>query len=420
MVRVIKSSKSFTATADGDAIVISTTPVLKDNTTVRTARSNMIFGDFSFGVDECYCGPVIVDTYDESNLLTLANRRSTDTLEPGEDNLKGMTRCIGWGVEVVDVTAELYKQGTCTVCQYPACQRSDDVGFKLAQTFSVEHGRQKSDVLKKGSPQVVAYLDTPIMVRPINSHPTSVANAMLYEGSRQWEAKAGAYTVIPFSTEENPPRYPEYTVPMFYMDGATPEKYGLNDNNVFLGQPDLPGGGGACYVWGPTKYAPVHCKCIIMSGLNAKSTFQVNAIWYLETFPDTSETSLISLARPSACFDPVALKMISCAMQELPVAVPVADNSAGDWFLDVMESVLPTVGTAIGGFLGGPAGAAAGGALGRGGSALITAARIPKQVAPPNSRGPPKRTSVRPVPSKKAKQQQVINRIKQDAKMLSK
>jgi hypothetical protein len=385
LIRAVKCSATVKATVEGGAIVVQTWPLLSTSTTARcSSRNNNVIGDVEDSAStNVQLGGCTVTMYNATGTFTTASKTGFAALGPddqqgepaaGESFLGAKTRLIGMGVEVHDVTAEIYKQGTCTVVQIPQSQRQDQVFVKNTQIDGV------------------TYASTAFAGRDVCHHPTTLADAMLFEGTRQWEAKDGAYVVVPFSTESNPPTEVEYCNPVLNISPREQEKlYTENTGDVniplWITQPD-----DSHFVWFPNRWAPVHSKVIYLTGLNVNAAFQINVVYYLETFPDASTIGLITLARPSACYDPLALKMISCAMQELPVGVPVDENWLGDWFLDVVETVAPIAGELIGGFFGGPGGAVAGGAVGTALSQTAKKARGNQQIAPPASFAPvPKR-----------------------------
>lgn len=242
---------------------------------------------------------------------------------------KGMGRVIGIGFEVVDTTADLYKQGSLV------CYRQDETpkDSHLFCGFDVTAGSGVSEYDLVG---------TLIRMPPVNT-----AQAMLFPGSRQWAAREGAYVTGVFHSNENPPFGAGYNCPIL-MDVDEDETMSANPaNTTVLHIPEsktslLVARGGLNYSKGatpPCKLYPYHQSGIILSGLNPQSTFSVTMNVYYESFPNISEQEILVLATPSAEFDSNALNIYSHALSLMPVGVMVKENPFGEWFTDLVDTV---------------------------------------------------------------------------------
>jgi hypothetical protein len=375
VIRTVKSSLTVASAGEGSSIVIQTWPVLDPVTYNLATRSNNVVSAITPGAStDAFTAPVVVERFLGGD-FQIASRVDTADISPENSFFDSNTRLIGMGVEVHDVSAEIYKQGTLTVTQFPQSQKMDNTINIAAITVSgVGHGT------------------TTLATRQVNRHTTSLEAAMLFEGTRQWDCAQGCYAVVPFASSENPPVAPEYCQPL-YFPYPTTDQTGAANTLAFRLPANTANASTFPMQYNCHRWAPVHSKCIFLTGLNEKSTFTINTIMYLETFPDLSVagTPLVTLARPSCPYDGLALKMISCAMQDLPIAVPVADNNMGDWILDAIDILLPIAGSFLGGAIGGPAGAAMGGTAGKAITGAIASQRKPsQQPAPPSAyRAPP-------------------------------
>jgi hypothetical protein len=107
--------------------------------------------------------------------------------------------------------------------------------------------------------------------------------------------------------------------------------------------------------------APIALTGSIFSGLSPTSSLQLSVVWYYEDFP-SPVSDILTLAKPSCEYDPVALKMYTEVLNKLPVVVPANWNPAGEWFWDVVTAIrehAASVGTMIGGAPGAVIGKAA-------------------------------------------------------------
>lgn len=277
---------------------------------------------------------------------------------------QGSSRLIGMGLEVVNTTSDLNRQGQVTVWRQP--EANTPTQSFVAHPYGVDPNPSRFSVKQCRGP------------------PLDQSTAMLLSGSRQWKAADGSYQAATFMGEENPPMYAEYVMPMLDADPTsedlpTWDLAGIptitsNDNmgSVYLPTPviasylplpedDLDKGKrrstGApavpvnLAVAQATKIYPIHEFGAIYTGLSNSTTLTVTVNWYVESFPGPAERGLIVLATPSAEFDPIALELFSRCMGELPVGVPAGMNLMGDWFASVVETasdVLAPIATALG------------------------------------------------------------------------
>lgn len=181
---------------------------------------------------------------------------------------------------------------------------------------------------------------------PIRMPPVNKAQAMLLPGTRSWDFKEGAYVPVTFHSTVNKPFSVDYNAPVLYPHGTDDNMSPVNTTNI-----SVPNGtSNSISVTKNTvqyqKYStpgqhihPIHQTGVILTGLASGSTFSVILNMYYETFPSTAELEVLPLTTPSARFDPTALEMYSHAISLMPVAVKVADNSSGDWFMNLISQV---------------------------------------------------------------------------------
>jgi hypothetical protein len=230
------------------------------------------------------------------------------------DYLTGSTRLVAMGFEVVNTTSDLYRQGLVTVYRQP--QPPSDP-FALTVTGNVA---SNPSVTGTGVLQCDA--------------PTSVGTAMLLEGSRQWKAADGSYSVV---TRNNV---------------GCPCRQLSPDSIIYLDQEIVTGANNATVI-GPTIATGLgnlmdrhnlNTSGAYYSGLSLQTTLTLNVIFYVERFPSSFNPPLAVLTHPSASYDPVALEIYSRAMCGMPPGVPQWENGLGEWFRDVIDNIRPALG----------------------------------------------------------------------------
>lgn len=306
-------------------------------------------------------------------------------------NLTDPGRVIGVGLEVVNTTSDLNRQGTCTVWRQPQGRSTSSV-YTLPGT--TEHGF--------------------VSLSQNSLPPNTIANALLLAGSKQWKAAEGAYLVACFSGQDNPPRSAAYDSPVFLTTLDTDSRTPVNTTSM-LGPTPVQSGGtlGQPYIMAPSRTVPTHTMGVIFSGLSSTTTLTLNWNVYYESFPNPT-SDLVTLARPSCVYDPVALELLSRIMNTMPVGVPSEQNFDGEWFANIVNT-LSSFAPVLGSVLGGPAGAALGTAVGTAGKALGAYLAPPSGVAMTTSK-PTQSIKVvkRAVPTEQQIDKMVRDQIRRD------
>jgi len=354
VVRCVRQSMTFRSLADGDNVMIYTWPILNAAKTRYATRRNAVIDNVTDDVStNFYVGPVTVEHFTSTTNMTLSSGTFEWNSSLNADYLRDSCRILGMGVEVYDVTAEIYKQGTLTAFCVPQSTVEPE-------TFVVKNAGGPPTPMTKTGVGMTPVLPCGVDVIPLKRFPNDLGTIMQLEGTKQWDCSQGCYTVVPFHGRDNFSGQPIYCTPGIYRDqeGAERVDY-LNTSPLNIGPWAEPLVANDFPVFLANKFAPMHSKGILLSGLNQHSTFTINVIYYLESFPAPDNVSLITLARPSAALDEVALEMISVATQRLPIAVPVDWNGLGDWFAEAVAEIAPYLGAAATGLGFAPGAAAA-------------------------------------------------------------
>lgn len=291
--------------------------------------------------------------------LDLINNSPTFQLCLDDVYSSGASRIIGIGIEVINTTSSLYKQGQVICWRQPNGSILDRHHFTLIQAEG----------------------DVPLSGAVIQEFPRSVPQAMLIAGSRQWEASDGCYIVVPFVGQDNPPQLVGYTQPLmrvqfeddnnavdrtFSVPLATTVPVADFNPGVLMTPVMIDGRAGFGpvldnFVQQATKLYPIQQVGAYFQGLSEQTTLSVTLNVFVETFPTVAEPEIVVLATPSAIYDPVALQIFSNALSTLPVAVPAGFNPFGEWFTDIVSTLsdwLTVPATAISPALGAGVGAA--------------------------------------------------------------
>jgi len=247
----------------------------------------------------------------------------------------GSGRILGAGIEVINTTSDLYRQGTTTVWRQEEAKGDDaNMGYLAASVVPLQ----------------LRYAN----YRMFRAPPPDITSALLYPGTKQWRAADGAYLVQTFTTSENPPTFVGYVQPAKMINT-------LDDVETPNPVPVFNAGG----LWVPRPYTvgtfanvnpairlhPLNMTGVYFTGLSPQTTLTMNVNIYYETFPSAAEKGILVLAKPSASYDPVALELMSRVNSSLAVGVPSSWNPEGEWFWEIVNDLVdaaPAIGGAFG------------------------------------------------------------------------
>lgn len=213
-------------------------------------------------------------------------------------------RLIGLGFELVDTTADIYKQGALTV-------------YRLPQEGARAWMYTDTGATDAGAPY-----------RRYKAPPSSVAQALLLTNARQWDAKKGAYIVCTQSQVENP-LATIGTEPYLVVGAGVINSFGFSSRFIAAGATGL--------TYENVAHLPFNTSGVMLTGLNYNATFRLKIKMYFEVAPSYIESALTPLATPSAPFDPAVLEAYSKALAEMPSGVPAGDNASGDWWRGLLR-----------------------------------------------------------------------------------
>lgn len=259
--------------------------------------------------------------------------------EQGESFLNGNCRVIGKGFEVVNSTADIYRQGSVTWYRQPAPAPESHCVYQYRNAASAKPPREKDG--KRSSRQLEKEDGGPPGAFPtayganstyvVQEPPSAQRKATLLLGAATEDAKGGCYVIAPMNTVDNPPKQ---KLPMVYDVSESDVVPGQNGeqmifsviNNEFLYSNEF-----------PLHISPFDIVGAYFVGLSPETTLTITGIWYVERFPTPLDADLSVLARPSPGFDPLALEIYARALSKLPIGCPQGLNPLGEWFKGVLD-----------------------------------------------------------------------------------
>jgi hypothetical protein len=246
-------------------------------------------------------------------------------------------RIIAQGIEVHNVTPELYKSGSVIVGMIP-----QDISKNYRKVYN-------------NTGPASGYRPTADFL----SLPSTSEDAIRVVNSSQWEASRGAYLPVSLSTMNNDP------------ENASSSDLVLRATAVQTGTPcssmvAKPVASGNEYFASDmiNQLAHTNSHYAFFSGLSAESVLTITTRSFVEFFPGTNST-ITPMCSPSSGFDIRALVLYSYMLREMPAGVPVDENPAGEYFRKIAHIALKVIQYASPALaLLGPEGAAAGAAVG--------------------------------------------------------
>lgn len=215
-------------------------------------------------------------------------------------------RTVSLGFELHNTTPELYKSGSLSVYRQPV-QSSLMMPALAAASTSLWP----------------SYL--------ICQVPYTIADVQLIPNSRVWEAKDGAYSVcLP---------HPSNTFSATASANLV-LRAGIQTNSVLLNRFNF---GGITH----STFSPLACSGVMSSRFTtADTTFTLDFRQIVESVPTSNNPTLMSFATTAPMADLAFMKIYKRMFNNIPPAVPVHFNAAGDWYrgiLAVVKEVLPHI-----------------------------------------------------------------------------
>lgn len=319
--------------------------LIKANTTALTGRMDGLLinsvpsdstndGNMTFTPGHCPQTPSGGYQLQQINLDNYLDFDATDL---------GVYRVIYSGFEVVNTTAQIYKQGAVTVYEYGN---------------SFEQGASMPAFIENNG--VFATADDPISqpTTYFRSPPNTLAEAKIMPGSHSWAAQDGCYNTAKFQSEnkfQGMTRRPWAICQNNLTSGAS-SGYGASDysegsfvsdaslfnKNTGTGATNPPVTQPGAYA-GPVHFSQMNTCGAYFTGLSYNTTLFVTWRVGIERLPAANKPAFLALAQPSAAFDPNALVLYNMVSNVLPPGCPQGYNDAGKWFRWISEAAQKSI-----------------------------------------------------------------------------
>lgn len=297
-------------------------------------------GDFTYTPG--HCPNKASDGYAVQNIV-LDNYLDFDSTD------LGVYRIVYSGFEVVNTTAQIYKQGAVTAYEYGH-------SYETSQLAGPEDNNASPSGYSVGS----------YATNTFRSPPNTISEAKIMPGSHTWPAQDGCYCTAKF-LGDNPfqaATMRNYTIQQNLGKAGTDSGYGASGtagtfiSNGLVGDywdTATPGSSG---VSGPsvgaykaarnaapaTHFSRMSTAGAYFTGLSPQSTLFITWRVGLERLPAANKPTFLALAQPSATFDPNALLLYNLIANHLPPGCPQGWNDLGKWFTtiaNVAKNVIP-------------------------------------------------------------------------------
>jgi hypothetical protein len=249
---------------------------------------------------------------------------------------------VYFGFEVVNTTAQIYKQGAVTVYEY---------GNSYEPAASMPKAANGGVAWDQPISQPTTYFRCP---------PNTLAEAKIMPGSHSWAAQDGTYNTAKFQSDnkfQGMTRRPwaicqnNTTAPADsgYADGTfgsfiSDKSLGFHNTNT--AGATTTGQSNPAMFGGPMHFSMMNTTGAYFTGLSEQTTLFVTWRVGIERLPAANKPAFLALAQPSATFDPNALVLYNMVANVLPPGCPQGYNDMGKWFRWISSAVqksIPTV-----------------------------------------------------------------------------
>jgi hypothetical protein len=273
--------------------------------------------------------PITPGNYQTQN-ITLDNYLDYDSTD------LGVYRIVYSGFEVVNTTAQIYKQGAVTVYEYG---NSYEIGASVPDKTESPPG---TDWTIPTQPNPTTYFRCP---------PNTLAEAKIMPGSHSWAAADGSYNTAKFQND-NPFQaltsrpwvvaqnnaktaagggYITPTPARGTADSFTAGSF-ASSLSLAVEQQDIIAGTAEGGFPGPVHFSRMNTTGAYYTGLSHATTLFVTWRVGIERLPAANKPAFLALAQPSATFDPNALVLYNMVANVLPPGCPQGYNDAGKWY----------------------------------------------------------------------------------------
>lgn len=217
-------------------------------------------------------------------------------------------RIIAVAFEITNTTADIYKQGSITVAQLPSAVNDYGTVF-----FRDTNGAPYQDSVFQTwySPKFAASRDALIGV----------------PGAATWAARDGVYAIPRMVTHTMPVENPDLNKRVAIVQDSS------SDTTYYTSTPynQTTASGisrAYCHGVGSSGFGAIQ---VFLNGLSHETSLTITMRTIVEYFPSFN-SALLPLTHPSPAFCPKVFEMYSKVARIAPYAVPVKENSVGEYF----------------------------------------------------------------------------------------
>lgn len=360
--RLIKKSVTFnSASGEGTPATgpwnfhVFNTPVLTPiNCTSNTSTTSKgtIANFFKDDTPSINYGGLMVVRSDTSEFQNLPDNNTGNFLAQlalDSADIDATSRLIAQGWELRDNTANIVKQGMITVYRQNEPQLTDFFlkGYDAANNTSANKYFIEGNGIMLKLP------------------PSTVDDALLLQGSKQWLLKEGVYCVTTFHSEDIPMSVPEpgficpidplYNIPVgvdvlssniIRNIGWTPNTTGFPTASDWVDVMTIP-------TTVPTiikvlcppqiKLAPINQSGAMCMGAPPDGSYTLTLNSYVEEAVGLENKPFVTLGTQSPVYSPLAIRAMSILTHDSPIAVKIDENYLGEWFIDGMADIAKSV-----------------------------------------------------------------------------
>jgi len=248
----------------------------------------------------------------------------------------GNGRLLGLGWEIIDTSAVVNKQGTCTIYRQMLNRKPETYSW-LSPAAGPFTGYGNFDGVK--------------FFRP----PETVNEANQLLGTITSRGEDGCYVISQQSTDQNDCDQPTMEQPIILTDdfssglvSTTPQTVlssGFQQIAAGTNQVNIP-----LIRW---NWVPFNMSGAFFTGLNPSSTYTLRARYIYERQPSIDESVISLYTKRASGYNPLAIEIRTRCQQKLPVGFPASSNGLGDYFYEFITGVIPDLLGSVNPFLGG-------------------------------------------------------------------
>lgn len=262
------------------------------------------------------------DGVDFADVATNGTGNAQGTALPVEYT-KGIVKLCGMGIEVINTTSQLNKQGLMSCARMVQPELNAFAGYLSYSNPANQYAVQN--------------------MTPVRTLPKNLTELALYPGFMQDEAQFGYYApvLLKFGQERH---YPIPSSVLLLDDDPAAGKFDptlpIKAYTTRVLPVSVPGNTTVFYTSNEHPlFVGVDSNVVMFTGLSDETTLTLRVRYIMERFPSDAEGQILVIATPSATYDPAVLQLYSQAVQQLPAGCRFTDNPSGEWWKSMLTEI---------------------------------------------------------------------------------